>query len=309
MRRPGAKPPNSPGCASYGSPKQAAGRTAPCGNPLLRFSPRALAPDQDQQPARAHHARDPQQHPDGAFPDGNSALNFDPTRLEQDAGTRWRTKRYLNMDLLRHHTATAMTAWNHPLNRNPEIGHYPPNEFWATPCPDCPSACLSTGIDPRTKPNALGEVGGADRSHRQPVRERRGAASLAPLASISGIVHSYSWLRTSTKIQVPPSRLLGSAFLFSAFPRFEVESRPAHFHNRALAPVSRALQEEALMTDTKCGRKICPGAQPDPEADRWFSVRFPNWADKRPPKAGGRVRPALSGSLCASYTRAASNPG
>jgi len=46
----------------------------------------------------------------GAFPDGNSALNLAAARLRHIAGTRWSTKRYLNMDLLRHHTATAMIA-------------------------------------------------------------------------------------------------------------------------------------------------------------------------------------------------------
>lgn len=46
----------------------------------------------------------------GAFPDGNSALNLAAARLRHIAGTRWSTKRYLNMDLLRHHTATTMTA-------------------------------------------------------------------------------------------------------------------------------------------------------------------------------------------------------
>jgi transposase-like protein len=46
----------------------------------------------------------------GAFPNGNSALNLAAARLRHIAGTRWSTKRYLNMDLLRHHTATAMTA-------------------------------------------------------------------------------------------------------------------------------------------------------------------------------------------------------
>lgn len=46
----------------------------------------------------------------GAFPDGNSALNLAAARLRHIAGMRWSTKRYLNMDMLRHHTATAMTA-------------------------------------------------------------------------------------------------------------------------------------------------------------------------------------------------------
>jgi hypothetical protein len=50
------------------------------------------------------------------------------------------------------------------------------------------------------------------------------------------------------------------------------------------------------MTDTKCGRKICQGRSRDPEADRWFWVRFPNWADKRPPKAGWWC-PACTGEL------------
>ena len=46
----------------------------------------------------------------GAFPDGNSALNLAAARLRHIASTRWSTKRYLNMDLLRHHTTTPMTA-------------------------------------------------------------------------------------------------------------------------------------------------------------------------------------------------------
>jgi putative transposase len=33
----------------------------------------------------------------GAFPDGNSALNLATARLRQVAGTRWSTKRHLNM--------------------------------------------------------------------------------------------------------------------------------------------------------------------------------------------------------------------
>ena len=37
----------------------------------------------------------------GAFPDGNSALMLVAARLRHIAGTRWSTKRYLNMDLLR----------------------------------------------------------------------------------------------------------------------------------------------------------------------------------------------------------------
>lgn len=44
----------------------------------------------------------------GAFPDGNSALNLAAARLRHIAGTRWSTKRYLNMQLLKQRNA--MTA-------------------------------------------------------------------------------------------------------------------------------------------------------------------------------------------------------
>jgi hypothetical protein len=44
----------------------------------------------------------------GAFPDGNSAINLEAARLRHIAGTRWSTKRYLNMQLLRQRNA--MTA-------------------------------------------------------------------------------------------------------------------------------------------------------------------------------------------------------
>jgi len=37
----------------------------------------------------------------GAFPDGNSALMLVAARLRHIAGTRWGTRRYLNMDLLK----------------------------------------------------------------------------------------------------------------------------------------------------------------------------------------------------------------
>ena len=37
----------------------------------------------------------------GAFPDGNSALMLVAARLRHIAGTRWSTKRYLNMKLLK----------------------------------------------------------------------------------------------------------------------------------------------------------------------------------------------------------------
>lgn len=37
----------------------------------------------------------------GAFPDGQSALNLAAARLRHIAGTKWSTKRYLNMNLLK----------------------------------------------------------------------------------------------------------------------------------------------------------------------------------------------------------------
>jgi len=37
----------------------------------------------------------------GAFPDGQSALNLAAARLRHIAGTRWSTKRYMNMNLLK----------------------------------------------------------------------------------------------------------------------------------------------------------------------------------------------------------------
>lgn len=37
----------------------------------------------------------------GAFPDGNSALMRVAARLRHIAGTRWGTRRYLNMELLK----------------------------------------------------------------------------------------------------------------------------------------------------------------------------------------------------------------
>ena len=46
----------------------------------------------------------------GAFPDGQSALNLAAARLRHVAGTRWSTKRYLNMNLLRQQMLTSQTA-------------------------------------------------------------------------------------------------------------------------------------------------------------------------------------------------------
>ena len=37
----------------------------------------------------------------GCFPDGNSALMLAAARLRHIAGTKWGTKRYMNMDRLR----------------------------------------------------------------------------------------------------------------------------------------------------------------------------------------------------------------
>lgn len=44
----------------------------------------------------------------GTFPDGQSALNLAAARLRHIAGTRWSTRRYLDMHLL--HQETLQTA-------------------------------------------------------------------------------------------------------------------------------------------------------------------------------------------------------
>jgi transposase-like protein len=46
----------------------------------------------------------------GAFPDGQSALNLAAARLRHIAGTRWSTKRYLNMKLIEQQTLTTQIA-------------------------------------------------------------------------------------------------------------------------------------------------------------------------------------------------------
>jgi transposase-like protein len=46
----------------------------------------------------------------GAFPDGNSALNLAAARLRHIAGTRWSTKRYLNMKLREQRNMTVQSA-------------------------------------------------------------------------------------------------------------------------------------------------------------------------------------------------------
>lgn len=43
----------------------------------------------------------------GAFPDGESALNLAAARLRHISGTKWSSKRYLNMQLLTQHTSAA----------------------------------------------------------------------------------------------------------------------------------------------------------------------------------------------------------
>ena len=43
----------------------------------------------------------------GAFPDGQSALNLAAARLRHIAGTKWSTKRYMNMKLLKQHKISA----------------------------------------------------------------------------------------------------------------------------------------------------------------------------------------------------------
>lgn len=46
----------------------------------------------------------------GAFPDGKSALSLAAARLRHIAGTRWSTKRYMNIDLMRKQTVELQTA-------------------------------------------------------------------------------------------------------------------------------------------------------------------------------------------------------
>lgn len=46
----------------------------------------------------------------GAFPDGQSALNLAAARLRHIAGSRWSTKRYMNMELLRQQELTTHRA-------------------------------------------------------------------------------------------------------------------------------------------------------------------------------------------------------
>ena len=43
----------------------------------------------------------------GAFPDGQSALNLAAARLSHITGTKWSTKRYLNMKLLKERKMVA----------------------------------------------------------------------------------------------------------------------------------------------------------------------------------------------------------
>ena len=43
----------------------------------------------------------------GAFPDGQSALNLVAAKLRHIAGTKWSTKRYMNIDLLKQQRMTA----------------------------------------------------------------------------------------------------------------------------------------------------------------------------------------------------------
>ncbi len=43
----------------------------------------------------------------GAFPDGQSAINPAAARLRHIAGTKWSSKRYMNMDLLKQRDRVA----------------------------------------------------------------------------------------------------------------------------------------------------------------------------------------------------------
>jgi transposase-like protein len=53
----------------------------------------------------------------GAFPDGNSALNLAAARLRHIAGTRWSTKRYLNMNLREQRNMTGLQHFARPAGR------------------------------------------------------------------------------------------------------------------------------------------------------------------------------------------------
>src|ERR1700704_969202 len=84
-----------------------AGRDGGARDPVvLRVSRGALAAYPDQQSARAHHARDPQANPRGRrLPRRQLGPHLAAARLRHIAGTRWSTKRYLNMELLRQRNA------------------------------------------------------------------------------------------------------------------------------------------------------------------------------------------------------------
>jgi hypothetical protein len=70
----------------------------------LTFAHGAAAED------RARDAGRPPPRVMGAFPDGQSALNLAAARLRHIAGTRWSTKRYLNMTPIGQNTHEALTA-------------------------------------------------------------------------------------------------------------------------------------------------------------------------------------------------------
>ena len=75
---------------------------------LLPPAARALALPEDQQSAGAADARDPATNRVvGAFPDGKSALMLVAARLRHVAGTRWGSKRYLQMNRLAEVVAIA----------------------------------------------------------------------------------------------------------------------------------------------------------------------------------------------------------
>ena len=76
---------------------------------LLRLPRPALDQAEDQQSAGEASCGRSGAGPawSGAFPDGQSALNLAAARLRHIAGTKWSTKRYMNIDLLKQQRMTA----------------------------------------------------------------------------------------------------------------------------------------------------------------------------------------------------------
>ena len=61
----------------------------------------------------------------GAFPDGNPAIDLAAARLRHIVGTRWSTKRYPNMELLRQRNAITAQLEHATGQKCKNSGHYP----------------------------------------------------------------------------------------------------------------------------------------------------------------------------------------